>query len=319
MEEAGTADGVTAGAEFDVYKDGDLSQEASPLGTLIVEMSDVSITILSVRSQEWPVQKAFALQTNIPSHRRVLHPVQLERDICVMEAGTADGVTAGAVFAVYKDGDLSQEASPLGTLIAKEPGVSTTIMSVRSQEWPVRNAFARQTKAGAEVLGIYIAKDENLIDDLFKYVAVKGGEIKRVDEERMADLSITLDGASVFFDILDNQVTGHGLNWKRIPHSVNNNVSDVYAVLRAAAHYHWHLRGTNKEAALRHKVDVEFKKLIGPNYVRTPDGPNLNVNGVINLVVDEETVYGLEIVNNYGSPLYAALFYFDSSTFAIGE
>ena len=323
--EAGTADGVTAGAEFAVYKDGDLSQEASPLGTLIAETPDVSITIMSVRSQEWPVQKAFALQTNIPSHQRVLHLVQLERDICVMEAGTAQGVTAGAEFAVYKDqDDLSQKASPLGTLIAKEPGVSTTIMSVRSREWPVRNAFALQTKAGAEeVLGIHIAKDENLIDDLFNHVADKDGKFKRV-EESMAHLSITVHEGRVFFDILDNQVTRHGL--KRMPHSVNKDVSEVYTVIRAAAHYHWHLHRTNKEnppptegMPLRDHVHFEFKKLKLKNYRRTPEGQNFIVNDVIDLVVDKEAVYGVEIVNKSKDPLYVALFYFGSDNFAISE
>jgi hypothetical protein len=235
-----------------------------------------------------------------------------------MEAGTAQGVTAGAEFAVYKDKD-NQEASPLGTLIAKEPGTSDTIMSVPEgpQEWPVQKAFALQTKAGAEeALSIHIAKDENLIDDLFKHVAVKGGKIVRV-EEYMADLSITLDGTNVFFDILDDRVTRHGL--KRIPHSVNNDVGEVYAVIRAAAHYRWHLCRTNKVKALRHEVDIEFTKLLGPNYRRIAYGPNLIVNGVVDLVVDKETLYGVKIVNNFKSPLYAAVFYFNSSDFAISE
>ena len=235
-----------------------------------------------------------------------------------MEAGTAQGVTAGAEFAVYKDqDDLSQKASPLGTLIAKEPGESTTIMSVRSQEWPVRNAFALQTKAGAEeALGIHIAKDEKLTDDLFKHAAVVGGKIVRV-EECMAELNITFHEDRVFFDILDNQVTRHGLT--RIPHSVNNNVSDVYAVIRAAAHYRWHLCRINEVKALRHEVDIEFTELLGPNYGRIPYGPNLIVNGVVDLVVDEKTVYGIKIVNHFERPLYAALFYFSSSSFAISE
>ena len=237
-----------------------------------------------------------------------------------MEAGTAHGVTVGAEFVVYKDqDDLSQEASPLGILIAQEPHEFDTRMSVPvgSQEWPVQKAFALQTKAGAEeALGIHIAKDEKFTDDLFKHAAVVGGKIVRV-EECMADLSITLDGTNVFFDILDNQVTRHGLT--RIPHSVNNNVSDVYAVIRSAAHYRWHLCRTNKEKVLRHKVQIEFTKLLETKWTRIPCGPNLIVNGVVDLVVDEKTVYGVKIVNNFERPLYVALFYFSSSSFAISE
>ena len=229
------------------------------------------------------------------------------------------GVTVGAEFVVYKDqDDLSQEASPVGTLIAQEPHKFDTCMSVPkgSQEWPVQKAFALQTKAGTEALGIHIAKDEKLTDDLFKHAAVVGGKIVRV-EECMADLSITLDGTNIFFDILDDQVTRHGLT--HIPHSVNNNVSDVYAVIRAAAHYCWHLCHTNKEKALRHNVQIEFMKLLETKRTRIPYGPNLIVNGVVDLVVDEKTLYGIKIANNFERPLYAALFYFSGSSFTISE
>ena len=229
------------------------------------------------------------------------------------------GVTVGAEFAVYKDQDLSQEALPLGTLIAQDPGAFDTIMSVPegSNEWSVQDAFALQTKAGAEEdLPIHIAKDHKFTDDLFKHAAVKGGNIVRV-EECMAALNITFHEDRVFFDILDNQVTRHGLT--RIPHSVNNNVSDVYAVIRAAAHYRWHLCRTNKEQTLRHKVQIEFTKLLDTKRARIPCGQNLIINGVVDLVVDEKTVYGIKIVNHFERPLYAALFYFSSSNFAISE
>jgi hypothetical protein len=248
--------------------------------------------------------------------------VHRENDIYIMEAGTAHGVTVGAEFSVYKDKDSSQEASPLGTLIAQEPGAFDTIMSVPegSKEWSVQEAFALQTKAGAEeALRIHIAKDEkftHLFDSLFKHAAGKGEQIVHV-EERMAELNIKLDRDRVFFEILDNQVTRHGL--KRIPHSVKNDVDEVYAVIRAAAHYHWHLRRSNKEKALRHNVQIEFTKLLQTKYSRSPDGPNLIVNGVVDLVVDKNTAYGVKIVNNFERPLYAALFYFSSSSFAISE
>ena len=47
-----------------------------------------------------------------------------------MDGGIAHGVTVGAEFSVYKDQDLSQEASPLGTLITQEPDAFCTTMSV---------------------------------------------------------------------------------------------------------------------------------------------------------------------------------------------
>ena len=264
-----------------------------------------------------------------------------------MDAGTADGVTAGAEFAVYKEGYLSQEASPLGTLIAKEPREFTTTMFVPegSREWSVPKgwkAFALQTKAGdKETLHIHIAKDENLIGDLVKHVEAKGGKIKHVDEEHKAHLSITVDGARVFFDILDNGVTPHGL--KRMPNWVNKDVNEVHTVIRAAAHYQWHLHRTNKEnppptngeKPLRDQVDIKFMELDESNYTREPVGDNLIVkrvvypvvnrdvdpvfDRVVDLVVDEETVYGVEITNNSENPLYAALFFFSSSDFAISE
>jgi hypothetical protein len=68
-------------------------------------------------------------------------------------------------------------------------------------------------------------------------------------------------------------------------------------VIRAWAHYYWHLRHTNKKQPLRNQVRIEFIKVkqIDDDFkpVVKPDGPNLNCTGTVDLVVDDDTVYGI--------------------------
>jgi hypothetical protein len=50
-----------------------------------------------------------------------------------------------------------------------------------------------------------------------------------------------------------------------------------------------------------------------------PYGPDLNIDGVIDFIVDEKAMYGIRIVNDTAEPLYPYLFYFDNTDFSISE
>ena len=49
------------------------------------------------------------------------------------------------------------------------------------------------------------------------------------------------------------------------------------------------------------------------NPIVKPVGDNLNVEGVVDLVVNTDDLYGIKLVNNSAYDLYPSLFFFDNS------
>jgi hypothetical protein len=139
--------------------------------------------------------------------------------------------------------------------------------------------------------------------------------ISYVDSKVEAELDIALEDGQVVFNILDPRVTNFGLT--RIPFHISPKADDVYPVIRAAARYLWHLR-TNKNPAFQNKVRIEFKQLMVTREIQ-PYGPDLNIDGVIDFIVDEKAMYGIRIVNDTAEPLYPYLFYFDNTDLSISE
>jgi hypothetical protein len=240
-----------------------------------------------------------------------------------MDAGSAQGITDGAEFTVYMDRDSLPETPPLGKLVVLETCAFSTILDVNSDatRFPLaESAFALQTKVGTEEdLRLHIVIDEKLVDvfkALVQEMQITGPERRRIllAEKDNAELDIALENGHVVFNILDPLVTKFGLT--RMPFSVSPQAKEVCPVIRAAAHYRWHLRRTNKTSIFQNKVRIEFKRL---TQYREPDGPDLNADGVIDLVVDENAIYGLRIINDTTRPLYPSLFYFDNSDFSISE
>jgi hypothetical protein len=238
-----------------------------------------------------------------------------------MDAGTAHGITDGAEFAVYKDRQISPELSPLGTLLVHDTRAFLATLDVvpGTNRFALEEpAFALQTKTGVEQdLRLHIAIDEKLIDvfrALAKDMQSPGPDHRRillVDKED-AEFDVALEDGQIVFNILDTLVAKFGLT--RLPVSVSPNVDSVYPVIRAAAHYRRHLRRSNKKAIFQNSVRVEFRQL---SLSREPYGTDLNINGIIDIVVDEEVMYGIKIINNTTKPLFPWLFYFDNSDLSI--
>jgi len=143
-------------------------------------------------------------------------------------------------------------------------------------------------------------------------------------EKSKAELDIALEGGSVVFNILNPQVTLFGLN--RLPFRVKPTYDDVYPIIRASAHYHWHLHLNKRSKLLQNHVQLEFKKLEEReefdddfNPILEPVGKNLNVAGVVDIVINPDDVYGIKIVNKSALDLYPSLFFFDNSDLSISE
>jgi hypothetical protein len=253
----------------------------------------------------------------------------------IMEAGTAHGITDGAIFALYTDRSLVSVQAPLATLKASNPKAATTILvplPESAQPDLDKQAFAMLIKAGEdESFRIHVEPNEKLKTILEKIAEEREKydptqpKVILVEKEK-AELDIAIDGEKLVFNITDQVVRAQGLH--RLYDTIPLTLEAVRPVIRKAAHYFWHLRRTGNSKRLLDLVDIEFRRLeeVDEEYddmlnpVRRPYGPNLIKDGVIDIVVEEEeeAIYGIKIVNKSKIPLYPSLFYFDNSDLSIG-
>ena len=248
-----------------------------------------------------------------------------------MDAGAAHGINKGAEFAIYQDQESPPKTSPLGTLVVGETSAFTTIMNLpdNASGFVLTGiGYALQIKTGEEEdLRIHIALDDKLAP-IFEAL---GKDMQRACsghwkivllDKAKAELDIAVDGDRVVFNILNSQVTQFGLH--RMPFRIKPTYDDVYRVIHASAHYHWHLRRHNISRILQDQVQLEFRKVKELddydedfNPIVEPVGDNLNVEGVVDLVVDTDDMYGIKLINNSAHDLYPALFFFDNSDLSI--
>lgn len=249
-----------------------------------------------------------------------------------MDAGAAHGINTGAEFAVYEDCESPPKKSPLGTLIVKEIDAFTTALVHHPGNIPAfvltGVGYALQTKAGEEEdLRLHVALDDKLtpvFEALAQEMLRTGSDRRRIllVEKDKAELDISIEGGRAVFNILNPQVTQYGL--KQLPYSIEPTYDDVYPVIRASAHYHWHLRRNNKSKVLQNHIQFEFRQVEELeeydddfNAIIKPVGDNLNVEGVVDMVVHPDNMYGIKLINDSDLDLYPSLFFFDHSDLSI--
>ncbi|CCM00513.1 uncharacterized protein FIBRA_02547 [Fibroporia radiculosa] len=277
-------------------------------------------------------QSRILFNARAADQRPLLYKIRKDGNQYLMSAGAAHGVAAEAQFAVYRDWNSSLKGESLGTVTARLPGPFHTILDAfpKGSDFALETeGLALQTRAGAEEdLRLHIVMDEMLVT-VFEAL---GKEMQRTDparrsimlvEKEKAELDIALENGSVVFNILNPLVTQYGLT--RMPFVVEPTVDAVQPVIRAAAHFYWHLRRKSAKGVLQKWVDIEFTQLIDSEEeyddelqpVLRPYGPNLNRDNVIDLRVKDSARYGLKITNRSNVALYPALFYFDNSDLSI--
>ena len=139
-------------------------------------------------------------------------------------------------------------------------------------------------------------------------------------------LTSQLDGRLTFMHT-DKRVTRHGMDLVR--DGVESDPLIVGGILENAARYFRELNRTAASHEIANLINVEFYKLHFPTIraagrttleLLKPVGLNLCQKNIINLVVDTaKTPYGFKIINNAQNDLYVNAFYFDNTSFAIGE
>lgn len=249
-----------------------------------------------------------------------------------MDAGAARGIEAGDEFALFsKPRNSSQTSSPLAIFIVIEAHPYHSIMKPHSSGSRFQfcePSFAMQTAYGRN-LPIYAA-ERNELEPVFEALIQKQNlrpdrpGILRVAKEE-AILTIDLDYKKVVFGMsaLDEHVAEF-FNSQRIPFSVELDMDKLRPVVDAAAHFHCQFCRTDKYHNLQRWIRFEFTEVRQVERMDIEDtrtviesvGDNLVHDGVINLVSGPQG-YGIKILNNSRIPLYAALFYFDTSNLSI--
>jgi hypothetical protein len=296
-----------------------------------------SLSLLSQNPQcEGVNQKRILFDSKAPAPHRVCFPIVLKGSRYELQAGSAQGITKGAEFTVYKDSASISDTNSLGVLVVKSDSdihVFSTFLTPKIDNAPItlsKSSCALQSKAGeAEDLVILAPLDEKLLS-LYEAIAndMKAADparrkIRFVKDGKEAKLGLSLDSSGrVAFDILDPRLTIYGIN--RIPHTVQNEAKSITPVLNAAAHFHWYLSREKKDALVDTSVSFEFFKLsprdeydISGNAILEPVGENLYQDSVVRLVASETDMYGFKVTNNSVRDLYLNAFYFDNSDFSI--
>lgn len=249
-----------------------------------------------------------------------------------MEGGAAHGITEGAEFNIYKEAESSIRSAPLGVLIATKVGPFTTTLDYgpESSKFPLLdNAHALMIKAGKKQdLRLNIAMKEQLLD-VFKTLAQlmdtsisDTRNIQFVEMDGNPHFRIDFDNGNVVFENLDPLVNKYGL--VRMPFTVDNIAEDIQPIIRAAAHFKWHVNLTNPKHTLQNEVELHFMEAreIEGEYDEyyhpvLEIGKNIHNAGEVYISEDPEKLYAIKIVNNTPLALYPSLFFFDNSSLEI--
>ncbi|PVG04722.1 hypothetical protein CPB86DRAFT_13246 [Serendipita vermifera] len=258
----------------------------------------------------------------------ITYPVRQVCDHYIMGAGTAHGITTGAIFAVYDDKNRA-----IMKLKASKLGLFTTKLTVAPHQpkFDLQDgAFAIQIKAGTHCdLRVHYAQDKDLAR-ISQEVAQKASTdgkspygIVPVKDRNKADVGITIESDKIYFDLLDKEAAR--FNVERMSETITPDSEDLHRVLLAAGHYFWHYRRKPSKTQ-ESPITIEFMKLREtpgeidgkPTRVLEACSANLiNDQKVIELVSNEDNIYGIKVTNTGSVPLYISAFFFDHSNLAI--
>ncbi|RXW17048.1 hypothetical protein EST38_g8799 [Candolleomyces aberdarensis] len=268
-----------------------------------------------------------------PPTRRC-YDVRQQGKAIILEGGQAHGITNGAEFTLYSDRNVALAGEPkLGTMVAREARIKpfiTVLELVGGTNVPElkATAVAIQTKAGvSEDLLIHVPMEIRYMP-VFEAIALEmtgtGPNPCRIGlvEKDKAKLEIVSHGKDQFaFNVLEKRATEHGFT--RMPHHVDSNTNDIHRVLRAAAHYHFHLNLNHANNLIMNKIKIEFFPLLedwddsGELLLSPTEGVNMYQDGRIEYEVVAETKYGMRVTNETPWDLHFACLFFDHADFGI--
>ncbi|KAG8711641.1 hypothetical protein FRC11_002268, partial [Ceratobasidium sp. 423] len=252
-----------------------------------------------------------------------------------LQAGLAQGITPGSKFAIHAS-DVPGPTNPsLGTLeVDKVDPFVSRLKDAGALNLP-GIAYGRQVGYGPnEALDIYVTQE-------FVDAAEPNGQwasafsagvdqlVLRPVEPELATVVLSVNAKKEATFTLTNQAsTQFGVQKLPAPgyEPIPPTAPYVLPVLTALSQWSWHLRRVPDSRPFQKSIDYEFYKLkLTEEYteegspILEPDGPNLNVDGVVDFVANPEDYYGIRIVNRSTQDLYAYLFDFSATSLAIKQ
>ncbi|PSS37895.1 hypothetical protein PHLCEN_2v256 [Hermanssonia centrifuga] len=223
-----------------------------------------------------------------------------------------------------RDGDLADMDDPLWNLVnncwVRDPGnrpssgtvLNTLLSSGRHITYRLRDEVTINTPES-----LLLAMGEGL-SDICTCLSNDSDLRITLVQKTEAQLLICLEQRRVVFRILIVEPEF------RIFFTIGNIAEEVINVVRAAAHYFFHLSCMPGSLALHQTIDVEAFRLVESEQAEEdlwftrllPQGGNMihSKSGTSNmdLFVDDHAFYGFRITNNGDLPIYCNLFFFDS-------
>ncbi|CAE6403600.1 unnamed protein product [Rhizoctonia solani] len=250
-----------------------------------------------------------------------------------LQAGLVHGVTPGATYDIYASDVPSPSNPPLTTLQVDsvEPFVSR-LKDVNVPNLPDFCYGCRVGYGANQALDVHIAQmfiDAAEPGDAWArlFMGDEDDLVLRPVERELASVIISVNSKKQATFTLRNQaLTEHGLETLPRPSycPIPPNVQRVAPILRALSHWSWHLHRVPDSRPFLKTIDFEFYKLryVGDyteegSPVLIPDGENLNVDGVVDIVASAGDFYGIKIVNRSIRDLYAYVLEFSPLNLSI--
>ncbi|KAG9081666.1 hypothetical protein FRC06_005460, partial [Ceratobasidium sp. 370] len=261
----------------------------------------------------------------------IMTRVDLVEGVTKLQAGYAQGVTEGARFGLYQYHFNNPMSNPCLAIL--EVAFSQKFYSVLAATGKLRGirspAYARQISPGHGYnikvyvppalhtgLTYYPELQDNFLSEDSDFFA------RPTSNPAEADLSLDVgpDGM-ITFDTHNKLLNKHGIS--RLPQTIRVGNGQLLDVLHSAAAWDWHAGRENPNPPFGDSVRIEMFRVTNRNDnipghpPMSRDSQNLNVDGVVNMVVDPSHFYSCRIVNNTSHDLFPYLFYFDASALSI--
>lgn len=252
-----------------------------------------------------------------------------------MKEGRAHGFSKGDELTIYKSKSKEDRKQPVGVVIIDNfddiSGSSRLkiLPNTPCFRLPCHPAPALLTRSIEPHLKLYIgSRDHSLVRRIRKLPGLSN--VVFTVTPSAAHISISVDKTNteerLCFEVVDQDLFRENPNLKIKPRfAPNSDDDDLQNILNGLAHYYWHLKRTSDSLSVTKEISPSFFKLQDtftgqPRFIQEEGSPNLcNTSNVIDIEIDEEALYGLEITKNseHGANLFPVLFYFDNTDFTI--
>ncbi|TFK52883.1 hypothetical protein OE88DRAFT_1656533 [Heliocybe sulcata] len=265
-----------------------------------------------------------------PLHANPIYKVRVQDGKYTMDAGAAHGIADEAVFALYTDPLTSLDALliPVANVV-QVADFETTLEAPLPSSTVIKTdvLFAKQTLHGKlATFGVYAPHGQlhDIVNELANRPPRIGRSLYRLAlvDESAADLRLGLEGDNVIFDFRNPLSAPYVPS--QLPVRLPLVGDRIHRAIQAAAHYSWHLHRDNTNSHLSLQIGVEFTQVEATDEwdrrlrrIARPTGPNLIADGLLDISVDGDPMYGIKLTNPTSKDIYPSVFFFDAGDLSI--